>query len=173
MNRRAATFIFIALAVFLARPVKAADSIAVSDFFREGTSARSLGMGGAFAGLADDVGTIYWNPAGLMSIKGAAFSTTRSSIGGDLDLNTQSMSFALPVVGHGVAGFSLVYTSLGDMILTGLDSHSRLIPIGTIGEDDTGFSMSYAWPWRENTDVGITFKGAKQKLGGNSVNGWG
>ncbi len=31
--------------------------------------ARALGMGGAFIGVADDVTTVYWNPAGLINCK--------------------------------------------------------------------------------------------------------
>lgn len=31
--------------------------------------ARPLGMGGAFIGIADDVETVYWNPAGLTSVE--------------------------------------------------------------------------------------------------------
>ena len=38
----------------------------------ETTSARALGMGGAFVGVADDVSAVWWNPAGLAS--GALFS---------------------------------------------------------------------------------------------------
>ena len=30
-----------------------------------GAGPRALGMGGAFAGIADDVSASYWNPAGL------------------------------------------------------------------------------------------------------------
>ena len=29
---------------------------------------RPVGMGGAFAGLANDVNTIFWNPAGLTAV---------------------------------------------------------------------------------------------------------
>ena len=38
----------------------------------ETTSARALGMGGAFVGVADDVTAVWWNPAGLAT--GALFS---------------------------------------------------------------------------------------------------
>ena len=38
----------------------------------ETTSARALGMGGAFVAVADDVSAVWWNPAGLAS--GALFS---------------------------------------------------------------------------------------------------
>ena len=34
-----------------------------------GVGARALGMGGAFAALADDSTAVYWNPAGLPQVK--------------------------------------------------------------------------------------------------------
>lgn len=34
-------------------------------FSREGVGARALGLAGSFAGIADDAGAVYWNPAGL------------------------------------------------------------------------------------------------------------
>ncbi|HJZ13220.1 MAG TPA: hypothetical protein VJ521_13780 [Acidobacteriota bacterium] len=33
-----------------------------------GYGAAALGIGGAFVGVADDVSTIYWNPAGLTQL---------------------------------------------------------------------------------------------------------
>ena len=42
-----------------------AKPVAQSDFFREGATGRAFGMGNAYVGLADDIGAIYWNPAGL------------------------------------------------------------------------------------------------------------
>ncbi len=35
----------------------------------EGVGGRPLGMGGAFVGLADDINTLYYNPAGLSEIR--------------------------------------------------------------------------------------------------------
>ena len=39
------------------------------DFMVIGTGVRAAGMGGAFAAVADDGSSIYWNPAGLSQIK--------------------------------------------------------------------------------------------------------
>lgn len=39
------------------------------DFMVIGTGVRAAGMGGAFAAIADDASTIYWNPAGLSQIR--------------------------------------------------------------------------------------------------------
>ncbi len=39
------------------------------DFMMIGAGVRSLGMGGAFAALADDGSAMYWNPAGISQIR--------------------------------------------------------------------------------------------------------
>ena len=39
------------------------------DFMMIGSGARALGMGGAFASLADDGSAIYWNSGGLSQIR--------------------------------------------------------------------------------------------------------
>lgn len=38
--------------------------------------ARSMGMGGAFTAIADDINAVYWNPAGLQQLKGCELTYT-------------------------------------------------------------------------------------------------
>ncbi|MEW6095210.1 MAG: hypothetical protein AB1567_01600 [bacterium] len=44
-------------------------SFCFAAFKFEGVGGRPLGMGGAFVGLADDINTIYYNPAGLSEVR--------------------------------------------------------------------------------------------------------
>jgi len=39
------------------------------DFIKIGSGVRSMGMGGAFASIADDCSPFYWNPAGLAKLQ--------------------------------------------------------------------------------------------------------
>lgn len=39
------------------------------EFLATGFGARALGMGGAFASIADDASAVYWNPAGLIQLE--------------------------------------------------------------------------------------------------------
>ena len=41
-----------------------------AQFLKIGIGARAIGMGGAFNSIADDISSIYWNPAGLSRISG-------------------------------------------------------------------------------------------------------
>jgi len=150
-----------------------ADSIAQTDFFREGVSARSLGLGNSMVGLADDVNSVYWNPAGLYLIKNTSFSTTRSTLDDFAGLTTQTLNLVVPY-DESAFGFNLVYSSLEGGIETAIDEDTgRLVPIGTYEEDDTAFSLSYAWEYRENLYIGAALKSAKQELGGYSATGVG
>ncbi len=65
---RSMFFPVIVITVFmLAQPSMAEQEITVGNDF--GVGARSMGMGGAFTGVADDFTALHWNPAGLSHIR--------------------------------------------------------------------------------------------------------
>jgi len=162
----------LAVTIAAASGARAQDATAQTDFFREGSTARSFGMGNAFVAVADDIGAAYWNPAGLALLSGSTFSTTRSTL--DIfDLNTQTLSFAAPAYG-GVAALNLVYSSISGGIETEFDPVTgRLVPIGTFEETDTAFSVSYGKEYKENLYLGGTIKHARQKVSRYSASGFG
>lgn len=41
-------------------------------------SVRSAGLGGAYVGVADDLGAVYWNPAGLQQVDQAELQLSHS-----------------------------------------------------------------------------------------------
>src|SRR5690348_1460924 len=84
--------------------------------------ARSLGMGGAFIGLADDSTAAYTNPAGLgqVSISGIQTQDTSRDIS-----NVSFLSFALPLehgtlafYRHELANFGADFASNGPFVQT-------------------------------------------------------
>ncbi len=56
-----------ALGVLVAGPVHATKL--AGEFMAPGGGARALGMGGAFAAVAADASTVYWNPAGIAGME--------------------------------------------------------------------------------------------------------
>ena len=62
-------FLFLFITTFsLTLPSRAqVEEIAIGNTF--GVGARTMGMGGAFLGIADDSTALYWNPAGLAQIR--------------------------------------------------------------------------------------------------------
>jgi long-subunit fatty acid transport protein len=75
----------IAMFVTIALPasVAVADKFA-GDFMANGAGARALGMGGAFAAVADDASAVYWNPAGLSGLEKRQLMLMHSEQFGDL-----------------------------------------------------------------------------------------
>lgn len=69
-------------------------------------SARSLGMGGAHAGVADDASAAYWNPAGLGQVQRKDLVADYSVLWEDT--NFSSLHFAQPTVDWGTFGLSAV-----------------------------------------------------------------
>ena len=45
-----------------------------------GVSARATAMGSAFTGVADDATSVFWNPGGLVNVKGNAVSVNHVSL---------------------------------------------------------------------------------------------
>ena len=47
----------------------------VAQFLKIGAGARPIALGGAYTALADDINSIYWNPAGIARIGGSGEAT--------------------------------------------------------------------------------------------------
>ena len=84
--------------------VTAADDYAnTAAIFDLGVGARTMGMGGAFIGLADDENAALYNPAGLAFLDGAGINTSYENRYGTLTYN----SAVGAVKSFGIAGMSL------------------------------------------------------------------
>src|SRR5258708_31521333 len=65
------------------------------DFLKISPISRAVGLGGAYTALGDDVGSIYYNPAGLASLLTSELNITYLSL--YQSMNYESFSFAYPV----------------------------------------------------------------------------
>lgn len=74
-----------------------------ADFLEIGVGSRPLGMGEAFTAATDDINAIYYNPAGLGTLKYPELSLMHQEL--ILDSRFENISFAMPVY-HGFFGFS-------------------------------------------------------------------
>ena len=93
----------IALLFFCAGSAAAQEERAIGNF--AGVGVRAMGMGGAFAGVADDFTAVYWNPAGLAQM-------TRREVQVSFLRNSRENAS----IADGVAGFSeLSNTRFGSM----------------------------------------------------------
>ncbi|MBZ5496642.1 MAG: S-layer homology domain-containing protein [Acidobacteriia bacterium] len=113
---------------------------AAPDPIRIATGARPLGMGKAFVGLADDVGSVFLNPAGLANPN--RWQVT--SMSGKLldEFSYLSLSGVYPT-NYGNLGFAFVGSSIGGALPTTVEAGSSPDdPIYTI--DTTTDPMNYS-----------------------------
>ena len=86
----------------LALPAPARATRYAGEFLRVGVGARALGMGAAFAGLADDGTAAYWNPAGLATLGTHEVSAMHAEQFGSV-VNYDWLSYTFPVGSTGKA----------------------------------------------------------------------
>src|SRR5882672_5499886 len=96
-----------------------------ADILKVGVGARAIGMGEAYTAQADDVSSLYWNPAGLalMQERQASFMYDQMYQG----LSFQNANVGIPLE-NGAIGGSLSYLSYGD--IPGYANDAAGTPIG-------------------------------------------
>jgi hypothetical protein len=99
------------------------------EFLSLGVGARALGMGGAFAGVADDVTACFWNPAGLSLLDQKEFSLMHAETFGSL-LNQDFAAVAFPLKrgdNNSTLAFSLQRLGGGGVKITDLEKKGQEI----------------------------------------------
>ena len=92
------------------------------EFMALGAGARALGMGGAFAAVADDASAVYWNPAGIAGIQKRQALAMHAEQFGDL-VNYNFGSYVQPTTLVDPArkpafGFGLIHLGVPDQPIT-------------------------------------------------------
>lgn len=103
------------LLVIMCSAAFAADGY-LSDPMTIGVGARSLGMGRAYVGVAEDGDAVFVNPAGLALIKGAKLSSMYTSLLNDVDYMVVGGAF--PISEDAAIGAGLINSSTGGIGLT-------------------------------------------------------
>ena len=164
--------------VYAAKIYPSAGSTSAS-FLKIGVGARSVSMAGAFTAVAGDPYSIYWNPAGLFSLKGTrdlSFSHNDYFQG----LKQEFLTFSLDAkkviyikntfLRDGVAGFSLNYLSIPKDLekRSGLNEDDPLNPLtsaeGKFSADDLAFKVAYAFKFAGEWNGGAAVKFIRQSI---------
>jgi len=143
-------------------PAGAADDAGIpGGFLRFGASARSLALGNAVTGLADDVATAYWNPAGLAQLR----TMEVTGMGATMFNDTRYTFFALGLPTESWGTFSLngTFTHSGEFERATWDADLD----ETFSEKEGIFSLGYANGGTRFT-YGVNLKAANQNIGGAS-----
>lgn len=135
-----------------------------AQFLKIGAGGRAGAMGDAFTAVADDVYASYYNPAGLIQLKGAQLGGAHAAYFQDVSYDV--LSFAYPF-GRGDQGMknalslSVYHLGVGDIDRRVGDSTDA---IGQFGASDDAYALSYARALNGRVSVGATGKFISQTL---------
>lgn len=136
-------------------------------FLNIGIGPRAVGMGGAFVATANDVTSLYWNPAGASRIETSEAMFTNLKWFADINYSWAAAMLNLGDMGN--VGLSVGYLDYGNIEVTTLAE-----PKGT-GEYyspyDMSFALTYAYNLTDRFSIGANFKYLNQKIWNTTANG--
>ena len=109
-------FLIASLAAAQTSPTITKTGTTAASFLKIGVGARSVAMGGAYTAVANDVSSIYWNPAGLASMGGSQ--AIFNHVNWIADVQYDVAAAALQVEGFGTIGASFASMNVGEMDVT-------------------------------------------------------
>ena len=144
-----------------------------AQFLEIGVSARAMGMGEAFLGIADDASVLYYNPAALSLLTQKEVIFTH--IDYPAEINYEFAGLVVPAPGFaGAFGVSFYMLGMDDMAVTGYNS--RTGTIGNTGQTftakDYAFGVSYGAGLTDRFSLGLTLKYVAQYIEEESAMGW-
>ena len=150
--------IIMALSVSLFGQAKTGSTAA--PFLNIGIGPRAIAMGGAFIATADDVSSLYWNPAGAarMNKSGALFSHSKWFA----DINYNWAGSVINLGDAGVFGVSVTNLDYGDMELTTLSEYEGTG--GTFTANDMAIAITYAKNLTDRFSIGGNVKYISQNI---------
>jgi len=138
-----------------------------AQFLQIGTSARATGMGSAFTAVADDASSVFWNPAGLVEVRGNEFLVSQVEWPADINLSSAVLAMN-PKVLPGTFGFSVRSLWLDPMPVRTANR-----PEGNGETFDAGsvaFGLSYSRFWTDKFSAGFTLSYLHAGLAEEAVN---
>jgi hypothetical protein len=131
------------------------------------TSARTLGLGGAYVATADDPLGVLWNPAGLSSMNQDEVRFENARLFDDTSIN--AAGFAVP--GSWLPSMGVTMLSLGS---SGFQKTNELNDaLGTFREGETAYLFTLSRSLSPRLAVGTNFKLAQQTVEDFSGGGFG
>jgi hypothetical protein len=137
-----------------------------ANFLEIGVGARGVAMAGAYAGIAEGVTALYWNPAGAAEIEGPSAAFAIADLYEDAGITHSFVGGVLPLGGAGVFGIALSQLSSGDMQRT-----TEAFPDGgdptfgsTFAYTATSAGLYYARRLTDRLSLGIGLKFASEGI---------
>ena len=129
-------------------------------FLNIDVGARAIGMGGAYVSVADDISSMYWNPAGVARLSSAEvlFCHTRWLA----DVSYNYAAFALPLGGLGTVGVSATFLTMDEMERTTIfepDGTGEMFEVGSYA-----FGLCYARDLTDRFSIGFNGKYIREQI---------
>lgn len=161
------TAIALALALSCGAIFAKGDYGTAGEFLNWGAGARSMGMGKAFTGLADDPSAIYYNPAGLALQNPLQVSLEHVFLFEDTFYDFGAVTY--PVSGIGTFAFG--YIRLSSLNYDGRDSQWNFTEDFAIGQQ--AFLLSYSREILNWLALGVNFKLVQESVFDSGATGYG
>jgi hypothetical protein len=140
-----------------------------AQFLKIGVGARAVGMGSAFAATADDITSIYWNPAGLASNLSNEALFNHTNWIADVGVDFAAIASHLDGIGTIAISFTAINSIDGMMVRTVEQ------PEGTGERFDAGgiaIGLSYARQLTDNFSMGFNVKYMRESIWHESATGF-
>ena len=129
-------------------------------FLEIGVGSRAVGMGGAFAGMADDATALYWNPGGISRLPRPELVLVHANwLAG---ISFDYVGFVMPVGGFGSLGGSVTLLGSEDMPV-----RTEVLPDGTgerFNTADLALQLSYGLNLTDRFSIGFNAKFIQQRI---------
>ena len=139
-------------------------------FLKNGYGARASAMSNTFTAIANDVSSIFYNPAGLSSNQKLQFMGMYSNLYGNMNGVNYGNFGVSKGFQSGTFGLGVIYSKVSDIpYVTSLSG-----PDGsTFSDNETAFYLSYSRTVTENVRVGANLKLISHTLADASATGFG
>lgn len=130
-----------------------------AEFLSIPVGARATGMGNAVTATIDDPTAVYWNPAGLAAVDGAALTAEYAQWLAGIDFNF--ISVVMPV-GAGRVGIGVTAMRTPDMEVTTVDQQDGTGE--TFNAASYAFALSYARALTDRFSIGGSVKMVQERI---------
>lgn len=143
----------------------------VGEFMSFGAGARSLAMGGAFTGIADDSSAVYWNPAGLSQLNRMEVNLMKATLFADTTYDFYSFvkpskkggsAWGLSMNKLASAGFEKVSIEVDNGEITDYNKE------GSFGVEESAMSFSYGRKVVDRVSIGTALRQIKRSVDDSS-----
>lgn len=143
-----------------------------AQFLKLGAGSRAGAMGEAYSAVADDVYSVYYNPAGLAKLKGSQLAAAHAE-------HFQGISYEFAAFGYpfkddkgevkSALGLSIYNLSIADIERRSADTRT---PTGSFTAGDNSYNVSYARLMTPRLSLGVTGKVITQNIDSYSASAY-